>query len=1066
MRLNLCSCSHRCVVLLFGALILSGCVDSESAVDEEGSNPGQGGGSGGGSTAPAALTASATPQSTEATGVKTLFSPAAPSVSGGDGNYTMSNDVPSDGFDLGTTTVTWSIADSSGASTTAAQAVTVADTTPPTLSQPAQLQAQMPAGGGPVQLTLTPPAASDLVDPNPSLVNDAPGAGFPLGTTVVTWTATDASGNSTNVSQMIVVTDATGGPVTLAAPANLSAEATAPTSMVALGMATASGGQGNLTIVNDAPAGGFPVGATTVTWTATDENGDTATDTQQVTINDTTPPAITAPAAVSVTQMGDPTAVTLGDATATDIADVAPTISNDAPVGGFPVGTTTVTWTATDASGNSATATQTVFVEAAVACSTLVPEFAAEVYPVLDKPATCGNCHTPNNVVGTANGFNLLANDQAAFDLFRAIANIQIGGESSITVKALGGGGHGGGNRFAALGDADPDYIVIRDFVAEVTSCQDTVTTTSSALSTGTDYEQVYKITMGLGDRPPSSAEVASVESATDSAAKEVALAAVADQVMNEEAFYARLMEIYNDALLTDGRMNDSGRIRNIFDVRRFANEDYYESFDGARRRELRRATNYGIARAPIELIRYIVENDRPFSEVLTADYMMVNPYSAVIYGVDGGDPTFPFSFDQIEANHDRDDFRPVSTLLQSNEGNRPVPLTGVLSTHSWLEKHQTTATNVNRHRAAAVYLDFLGVDIEGLAPRDGLDLTNVVGDVPTVEDPQCTVCHDIMDPIAGLFKNRHNRGEYRGDVTWEHERTTNGVPRMLPPGYTMATADQLPQSEEAAALPWLGARLVEDPRFAKTTARTLLTGLTGIEPTQPATVTFLNDVATDFVDNGYDLKRLIRNIALSDYFLAKNVVSGENPADFIDFGHARLLTPEELERKIEALIGNGYTWNGPNSNGGLTGTFKLVYGGINSRDVEVRTTEPNALIDGVQKRIAQQVPCERVALELNGAPGNLFPHVSLTDTPDTAAAEIRENIAYLHRYLLGEDLLPTSTEVAATYQLFLAVRAMNETAITSSCRGGGAATDDNGTVLPWMAVLTYLLSDYDFLYD
>jgi len=69
-----------------------------------------------------------------------------------------------------------------------------------------------------------------------------------------------------------------------------------------------------------------------------------------VTITDTTVPVVTAPANVTVDSTdGQPVAVTIGTATATDIFNV--TITNNASAT-FPVGATTVTWTATDANGN------------------------------------------------------------------------------------------------------------------------------------------------------------------------------------------------------------------------------------------------------------------------------------------------------------------------------------------------------------------------------------------------------------------------------------------------------------------------------------------------------------------------------------------------------------------------------------------------------------------------------------------------------------------------------------------------------------------------------------------
>src|SRR5206468_10897863 len=92
-------------------------------------------------------------------------------------------------------------------------------------------------------------------------------------------------------------------------------------------------------------------------------SGNTATASQLVTVNDTQNPTISAPAAVVVSS--DPghcyaTNVALGTPTTADNCAVASVTSN-APTQ-FPAGATTVTWTVTDASGNTATATQLVTV--------------------------------------------------------------------------------------------------------------------------------------------------------------------------------------------------------------------------------------------------------------------------------------------------------------------------------------------------------------------------------------------------------------------------------------------------------------------------------------------------------------------------------------------------------------------------------------------------------------------------------------------------------------------------------------------------------------------------------
>ncbi|MEO0575542.1 MAG: HYR domain-containing protein [Pseudomonadota bacterium] len=1053
--------SARFALLLIAGFAIAGC-EIESDVNESGSLPG----SGVGTSNPGALAAQApAPIRREATAAITEVTLGSPQVSGGDGNYSMENDAPANGFPLGATVVTWTVTDGAGDRVTVTQEVTISDTTAPQFGAVSNVQAVTTGTLTPVSLTA--PTVTDVVDPSPTMSNNEPANGYPVGMTTVTWIAADASGNQSQVNQTVMITEAAAGPLTIVAPDNVSAEATAPATMIALGNATTSGGEGTLSISNDAPSGGFPVGTTTVDWSVTDSAGTTVSDNQRVTIRDTTPPSINAPNNITVDSTGSTTTVELGSPSVSDAADIAPIVVNNAPAGGFPLGITVVEWTATDASGNAASDVQRVTVNAApppVTCEALQPEFASTIYPILDQPQRCQSCHTPPNVISSANGFNLQANDETAFDVFRAIANIEIGGQSSILVKSLGGVAHGGGNRFATNGASDPDYIALEDFVTELVRCEETPPTSTATLEKGTGYEQLYKITMSLGSRPPSDDEIAAIESQSTEAGIQSALDTTIEQLMNEDAFYTRMLELYNDVLLTDRNADFRSEVEQLFDVDAFSRKDYFEN--RSNRNDRREDTNYGFAKAPLELIRYVLENDRPFTEVLTADYMMVNPYSATILGVDAGDPSFPFSSDEVAGNHDRDDFRRVDAVQQDDRAGLPLPLAGVVATHAWLARYPSTNTNVNRHRTASVFKQFLGVDIEAIAPRDGLDLDNVIGSVPTYEDPQCTVCHNIMDPVAGLFKNRENQGEYRGDVTWHHTRTTNGVPRMLPPGYTMDAADALPAGEFDRGLSWLMDRLVADERFAKQTVRTVFEGFTRIDSTSASTTSFLTGLQSDFIASNYDMKDLVKAIAISDYFLARNLAAGENPSAYADYGTARLLTPEELDRRIGALIGDGYRWEGPNSRGGLADDYRLLYGGINSDDVVEREAAPNSLLDATQTRIGLQIACERVALELNGGDGNLFPVVGIADTPPSAENAIRDNLVHLHRLLLGEDLAADDPEIDSSYQLFLDVRDTGEDGIANACRGGGGATDNNGTVIPWMAVVSYLMSDYRFFYE
>lgn len=116
------------------------------------------------------------------------------------------------------------------------------------------------------------------------------------------------------------------------------------------------------------PTGQFPFGPTTVTLKVSDSIQDD-TDTADVTVVDTTPPTIVCPANVTIecaaaggTPATDPQLATFfAGASASDVCDSSPSIGNNAPAF-FPLGATSVTFTAKDDYDNPATCVATVTV--------------------------------------------------------------------------------------------------------------------------------------------------------------------------------------------------------------------------------------------------------------------------------------------------------------------------------------------------------------------------------------------------------------------------------------------------------------------------------------------------------------------------------------------------------------------------------------------------------------------------------------------------------------------------------------------------------------------------------
>jgi hypothetical protein len=278
-----------------------------------------------------------------------------------DGDVAVSCAPPSGStFALGQVNVTCTATDAHGNTAQGAFGVWVVDTTAPAVTPPANVSAE--ATGPLTTVAHGVATAADAVGVA-SLVNNAP-ASFPLGTTTITWTATDAAGNSASATSTVTVVDTTRPALTV--PADLTREATSGTGAVVSFSASADDlVDGNVGVSCTPPSGsGFALGATTVTCSASDLSHNTATRSFSVSVVDTTKPVIAWHADVAAIASANSGAnVSYELPTATDLVDGSVGVSCSGGSGSwFVVGTNTVTCSATDAHGNTATSSFKVIV--------------------------------------------------------------------------------------------------------------------------------------------------------------------------------------------------------------------------------------------------------------------------------------------------------------------------------------------------------------------------------------------------------------------------------------------------------------------------------------------------------------------------------------------------------------------------------------------------------------------------------------------------------------------------------------------------------------------------------
>jgi hypothetical protein len=730
--------------------------------------------------------------------------------------------------------------------------------------------------------------------------------------------------------------------------------------------------------------------------------------------------------------------------------------------------------------------------------------FTKEVWPKVAS-ARCVTCHKEG---GDAEGSKLVLQDpqkvegkarDEAFrhnrEAFARMARRKVKDHSRLLLKATGGLKHGGSD---VLEPGSRDYLVLAEFVRRL----NTPPTPGSLPAIDEsklppffdgiammEPRRLYRrATLSLAGRLPTAAENAAV------AARGLdALPPFLDALLKEDAFSDRLREGFNDIFLTlgiDGNADATVLSYEHFEKTRLWTESYDLGHIPEKDRQKTRwkmADDHrkALLGEPMKLIEYIVRNDRPFTEVVTADYIMVTPYSARGYGV----------FDQLKAKfkNPNDPFEYVPVKLKALKGRSRAtdqesatgdyPHAGILSTFQYLRRYPTTETNRNRLRARMFYLHFLGVDALELAARvsDAAAVTAKYP-IPTMQASECVVCHKTVDPVAGCFQDFY---EFEGVYG---RRKDGWYKDMFAAGFE---GEKLAPKERWRALQWLGERTARDPRFAVAMTEHVYYILFGRkvlaapkdldDPLYRARRRAYQEqrrqieaIAAHFAKSGYSLKTVFKDWVLSDFYRADGLAVPADPqrqTELADVGIHRMLSPEQLERKVNAIFGQPW--------GRLQDQLAVLYGGIDSKEVTERAADPSGAMGAIQRTLSNDVAARHTLRDfmLRPAQRRLFPGIEPNVLPGSsreADAAIRRAIVHLHERVLGRHDAPSSAEVTRTFNLFAGIVADakahkgldNHEIYHARANIPNAPDDPHYTIRAWRAVLTYLLRRPEFLYE
>lgn len=730
--------------------------------------------------------------------------------------------------------------------------------------------------------------------------------------------------------------------------------------------------------------------------------------------------------------------------------------------------------------------------------------FAREVWPKVGS-VLCLNCHKEG---GDAEKSKLVLQDprkaqgqhaqdealQHNREAFARLAHVKHDDKYRLLVKVTGGRDHGGAD---VLKPDSTGYLILAEFVRRVNAPP---STTSAKIIDDRNLPPFFdgvvmlepqrllrRVTLSLAGRLPTEEEKAAAKGLGE-------LPPLLDDLMKEDAFYERLREGFNDIFLTTGL--DGAPEATVLSYEHFTKTRLWtqkhdlshvpEKDRQKARYKLDADYRKALLGEPMKLIEHIVRNDRPFTEIVTADYIMVTPYTARGYGI----------FDELKESFKNPDdpFEYVPVKLKALKGRSKAtdqesatgdyPHAGLLSTFQYLRRYPTTETNRNRLRARMFYLHFLGVDALELAARvsDAAAITAKYP-IPTMQASECVVCHKTIDPVAGCFQDYY---EFEGVYG---RRKGGWYKDMFEAGFE---GEKMPSEERWRALQWLGERTAKDPRFAVAMVEHVYYILTGRkvllapkdldDPLYAAKRRAYQEqrrqveaIAQRFTQADFNLKDVFKDWIVSDFYRADGVATAlTNPqrrAELDDVGVYRLLSPEQVERKINAVFGQRW--------GKLQEQVAVLYGGIDSKEVTERAADPSGAMGALQRTLANDVACKHTLRDfaLKPAERRLFPGIEPNVLPGSspdADAAIRRTIVHLHELVLGRHDAVDSPEVARTFDLFAGIIADAQAAKgvekveAYACRANvpDAPADPHYTIRAWRGVLTYLLRRPEFLYE
>jgi hypothetical protein len=508
--------------------------------------------------------------------------------------------------------------------------------------------------------------------------------------------------------------------------------------------------------------------------------------------------------------------------------------------------------------------------------------------------------------------------------------------------------------------------------------------------------DHLVRVSMTLRGKRPSIDELDRVAADPD------ALPEIVDTYLQSPEFGSVMRDLHAETFLT-----------------RIDTEAPFRSIDAVATRTVSEM-NTSLYEEPLRLIEYVIVHDRPYSEIVTADYAISDPITSVVWGM-----TRDGSTDELQVSHWQD----------------ARPLGGILSSSGLYARHLSAGANYNRGRAnmlssTLLCFDFLHSDIN---LDTSIDLANPqVVSMAVRTNPSCVGCHQTLDPLASTIFGFQPTARYTGYPVplWGAQFLGWMGKNDRPPGYFGVPAPTVAE---------VGQLIASDPRFPRCTAARFAAYFTQTDR-DALSFQWVSKLTEKFLASNMNAKTLAREIVLSDEFRVSHVTPDATAAEADALNGMLHVRPEQLDTMFADLTGvrwlttpaspdydvyegvyHGNPIYAPYGQANLLRSdvfgFRTLAGGIDSYFVTRPVHTTNAVSSLVLRVLAATAASYVVDDDFAAPPAQRHLLTDIAPT-DTAEPVIRAQLAKLHARIFGARDTADSDEVGETYALFSSVLA------------------------------------------